>query len=337
MSLQTRILTDPNYFSTAAGEWHDLLSRSQTRPFFMEPSYQQSWWQHLGHGELAIIEVRNETQLVGLLPLFKDEVAGENVWRIVGAVEESDYLDAVVDAQFLNPVYAELIQGLTQLSATRVWLESIQPESATFTILASMLQAQGWSVSQEQQDVTPKLALPKSMAEYYTLLDSKVAKNLQRQVRAIGEDDEIRYECLTTAADVKDQVSTFIKLHQASSQEKASFWTPAREVFFHDMTVAVAAAGYLRLYVCYVNHDPGAMILVFDYLNQFLGYNSGFNAYRYGHMGISNVLSMYVTEDAINLGRSTLDFMRGDEAYKYQMGAKAEPLLDLKLNLNPDD
>jgi len=335
MSLQTQLISDPSYFASHAQEWQELLTRSESQPFFMEPSYQAAWWEHLGHGELSIIEIRENNKLVGLLPLFKDLSDGQEKWRIVGAVEESDYLDAVVDKDQLDTIYEALAVALTdKLNATNIWLECLTPHSKTLSIFTTILTGWGWTVTQEQQDETPKVLLPQSMSEYYLSLDPKTAKHLQKQVRAIGEDDEIKYECITETSLVREKIPNFIELHKASSPEKARFWTTEREAFFSDMASDVATAGYMRLYYLYVNKDPAASAMIFDYRNEFLGYNSGFNAYRYGHMAVSNVLSMYVTEDAIKLKRKTLDFMRGDEAYKLQMGAKAEPLYDLKMSLD---
>jgi CelD/BcsL family acetyltransferase involved in cellulose biosynthesis len=72
-------------------------------------------------------------------------------------------------------------------------------------------------------------------------------------------------------------------------------------------------------------------MLCFDYNNEFLLYNSGFDPEQFAHLSPGNVLTAYTIQDAIRLGRSRYDFLRGDEIYKFRFGAVAEPVCDLEV------
>lgn len=76
---------------------------------------------------------------------------------------------------------------------------------------------------------------------------------------------------------------------------------------------------------------PAASLFVFDYQNQYLLYNSGYDAYRFGHLGVGNALILHTIREAIEAGKSRYDFMRGDESYKFLFGAKPEPVMDIVL------
>jgi CelD/BcsL family acetyltransferase involved in cellulose biosynthesis len=49
----------------------------------------------------------------------------------------------------------------------------------------------------------------------------------------------------------------------------------------------------------------------------------------FAHLSPGNVLTAYVIQDAIRLGRTRFDFLRGDEEYKFRFGAEPEPVYDL--------
>jgi len=97
------------------------------------------------------------------------------------------------------------------------------------------------------------------------------------------------------------------------------------------MSVNLAEKKWLKLYFLDVDGQPGASMILFDYHQQILAYNSGFDAYRYGHLGVGNAIILHSIKHAIELGKIRYDFMRGEEPYKFAFGAKAEPLFDMTL------
>jgi len=92
--------------------------------------------------------------------------------------------------------------------------------------------------------------------------------------------------------------------------------------FFRDMAHAMFAAGWLQLMQMHLDGRPVASLLSFDYADTISLYNSGFEpAGPYAYLSPGNVLIAIAIRYAIELGRKTFDFMRGDEEYKYRFGA----------------
>jgi CelD/BcsL family acetyltransferase involved in cellulose biosynthesis len=325
MTFSTTIVTAFN--QSLQAEWLSLWQRSLTQPFFLHPEFQRLWWLHEGRGELLIITVNNDDGgLVGLLPLFKDS----DHLRITGATDLSDYLDILVDPTNQDLIYREILLGLSKIGNWKeLRLENISQSSPTFTQLPVAARSIGWQLEQAQQNLCPVISLPPTQDEYFNLLKPDQQKKFKKLLKSIGEEDDITYRLIDKTEEMETAVTSFITLHKASSSDKAKFWTPQREAFFVEMATRLSQEGLVKLYFLDVNQDPAAALFIFDYQNQFLAYNSGFNAYRYGYMGVNNALTLHTIQDAIKLGRTRYDFMRGDESYKYQFGAQAEPVFGL--------
>jgi CelD/BcsL family acetyltransferase involved in cellulose biosynthesis len=98
------------------------------------------------------------------------------------------------------------------------------------------------------------------------------------------------------------------------------------------MAVEMAQAGWIKLYFIELNGIKAASMLCFDFNNEFLLYNSGYDPDQFANLSPGNVLTSYTIQEAIRLGRRRYDFLRGDEVYKFRFGAEAEPVYDLSIS-----
>ncbi|HYD35857.1 MAG TPA: GNAT family N-acetyltransferase [Vitreimonas sp.] len=325
--MQVHVHTDPTIFTTQAEEYTALLTSADNPAFFMLPEYQAVWWHHLGEGELEVLEFRSDKgTLVGLAPLYNHN----GTYRLVGAVDVSDYLDIIVTSAHKAEVYQALINYFHAKDAwEQLKLESLAHSSPTLTELPALAAAQGWQTEQKQQDVCPVLALPANWEEYFSSLDLTVQKNFKRLLRSIGEEDEITYSVITSDNEIEAAMNDFILLHKQSGEEKKLFWDEKKEAFFKELGKTLLTAGYLKLFFLSVNDDRAAALMIFDWHNLYLLYNSGFNAYRYGHMGVGNALILHTIQQAIKEKKGIYDFMRGNESYKFQFRAQPQNIFDL--------
>lgn len=307
--------------------WRQLLAESITATPFQEPTYLAAWWKHLGQGELQLLAVWEEDQLLGLAPLSKQG----HRWQLIGGPEESDYLDFIVSAARAAEIYAEFAAFLETQSWSQIELYSLPAASLTKSWLTQVCQDRGWSITNEQQLICPVITLPADVSTYWQSIEPRVAKSYRQAQKNSGIDDEIGYEVLTTADAVAAAMPDFIRLHQASSPEKAGFWIGSREAFFTSAITALAKRDLVKLFFLNVNNNRAAALLIFDWQNQYLLYNSGFDAGRYGYLRVGSVLLAHTLEIAITEGKTRYDFMRGNEAYKLELGAKPEPVFNLTL------
>jgi CelD/BcsL family acetyltransferase involved in cellulose biosynthesis len=333
--MQTSIYTKATDFDLLSQEWDSLLQRSVNAPFFMHPLYQRSWWQNLGHNSLRLIAIRtNEGQLAGLAPFYlKTNPAGQRELSFVGCVDVSDYLDLLVDRDYVEPVYQALLDCLMApgLAWDKLYLCSLAYNSLTLTRFAEAARGYGWQAEVRQQDVCPVITLAGSWDDYLAGIDKKQRHEIRRKIRKIETEAQTRWYVVESTEGLDQAMDTFIALHQKSARDKEDFWNDKLIRFFKALAVELAQAGWLRLYFIEVNGVKAASMLCFDYNNEFLLYNSGFDPEQFAHLSPGNVLTAYTIQDAIHLGRTRYDFLRGDEVYKFRFGAVAEPVYDLEI------
>lgn len=332
--MQTYVYTDATAFDTLAQEWDGLLERSVKAPFFMRYAYQRAWWQYLGNDDLVLIAIRNETdQLVGLAPLYATtNAAGQRQLSFVGCVDVSDYLDLLVDRDYVEAVHQTLLDCLdspTGPAWDELYLCSLPHHSITPTHLGEAARQQGWSVAVDQQDVCPVITLADSWDGYLAELDKKQRHEIRRKIRKIEREADTRWYVIDSAEDLAAAMDDFIELHQKSARDKEDFWSDELVAFFKAMAVEMVEAGWFRLYFIEVNGIKAAAMLCFDYNNEFLLYNSGYDPEDFAKLSPGNVLTAYTIQDAIRLGRQRFDFLRGDEVYKLRFGGQPEPVYDL--------
>jgi CelD/BcsL family acetyltransferase involved in cellulose biosynthesis len=334
--MQTEIYTDANGFELLASEWDDLLERSEEAPFFMRHAYQKIWWKHLGNDDLLLIAVRTDDgKLVGLAPLYaKENSIGLRELSFVGCVDVSDYLDLLVDRDYVEQVYAAFIDALERESARwdGLYLCSLPQRSITHTRFVEAAQARGWHVEKSQQDVCPVITLPATWDDYLTGIDKKQRHEIRRKIRKIEREATVNWYAVESTDGLDEAMQQFIDLHQKSTADKEDFWSDSLIAFFAEVSSVLAEAGWLKLYFIEVNDVKAAAMLCFDYNNEFLLYNSGYDPEQFGNLSPGNVLTSYTIQHAIELGRTRYDFLRGDEVYKFRFGAVAEPVYDLRIH-----
>lgn len=337
MIMQITVYTEASAFETLSQEWDDLLERAVTPPFFMRYSYQRTWWQYLGNDDLVLIAIRNETgQLVGLAPLYGSaNAAGQRELSFVGCVDISDYLDLLVDRDYVEPVHQALLDCLANPGGPawdKLYLCSLPQYSITHTRLAEAARARGWQVAVTEQDVCPVITLPATWDDYLAGIDKKQRHEIRRKIRKIEREARVRWYAINSEEGLAEAIEKFIDLHQKSTRDKEDFWSVELIQFFEAVAVELARAGWFRLYFIEVDGVEAAAMLCFDYDNEFLLYNSGYDPEQFAHLSPGNVLTSYTIQDAIRLGRRRYDFLRGDEVYKFRFGAEAEPVYDLSIS-----
>ncbi len=333
--MQTTIYTNSTGFEALADDWDNLLERAVYPPFFMRHLYQTTWWQYLGNDDLVLIAVyTDEGQLVGLAPLYATtNQAGQRELSFVGCVDVSDYLDMLVDENYIEAVHQVLLDSLlsNEVAWDKLYLCSLPHNSITHTHFAKAAKARGLQIALSEQDVCPVITLSDSWDAYLASIKKKQRHEIKRKIRKIENEVETRWYVIDSEAGLTDAMADFIDLHQKSTQDKEDFWSDSLIAFFNALTGELAKLGWLKLYFIEVNGVKAAAMLGFDYNNEFLLYNSGYDPSLFAHLSPGNVLTSYTIQHAIELGRSRYDFLRGDEEYKFRFGAEAEPVYDLEI------
>ncbi len=334
------LFSDETGFDTLRAEWNDLLRRSRFDTIFLTWEWQTIWWRCLGvlRGPLYLLAAHEGERLVGILPLYLHDVDGQRTVHVIGCLEVADYLDLIIEAGQEEVVYAAFLEWLASGDAPAWDVVDLcnQPSvSLSHSRLPEMARARGWSVEVFQEDVCPIITLPVATGApdfdgwevYLETLDKKERHEIRRKLRRIereAPDAHVRF--VRNADGLTEAVTDFIALHRLSSREKDAFMDEPMQAFFHAIAAMLAEHGWLQLSFLEIDDQPAASYFCFEYKNEVLVYNSGYDPQAYPQLSSGWVLLSQLIQDAIAHRRVRFDFLQGGEDYKHRFGGIDEPV-----------
>jgi CelD/BcsL family acetyltransferase involved in cellulose biosynthesis len=168
-----------------------------------------------------------------------------------------------------------------------------------------------------QHEASAVLTLPATFDTWLSGLTKKERHEVRRKRRRLAE----AFGTPTIERMGPEAVHTFCEMHRSSSGDKGTFMTDEMERFFTDLSTDAGAVvhglvcdGVLRAAAFGFETDDG-----------YFFYNSAYDvAAASASPGVVLVASMI--EAQIERGAKVFDFLKGDERYKFRMGAESRPL-----------
>jgi len=325
-------------FDVLAGPWNALLDVSASHVPFLRHEYLMAWWQTLGGGEwqqadIHIVLGYEDGNLIGIAPLFlSGDKHGEMRLWFIGSIEVSDYLDILVRPEDTGRFCQGLLRHLAdELPEVRTLdLYNILDDSPT---LAAFTQAGiecGWQSHQEVLQHSPYIPLEGDFIRYLESIDKKQRHEIRRKLRRM-ENSGIPHRWYITK-DVnllEGDIDAFLQL-MAFEEHKAAFLTPMMRIYMQTVTRCAFQADCLQLFFLEIDGKKVAGSLSFDYLDRIWLYNSGINP-AYSEYSPGWVMLAGQIRHACEANYRELDFMRGDEEYKYRFGARDRFVIRLTL------
>ncbi len=311
-------------FALLAEEWDILAGQGITNTPFQTLAYQRAWWLNLSpeKSELHSIVIRDE--FGGLTAVACFYVTADGGIHFNGCVEETDYLDLIVRSADTESAWTAVFETIhsPQFPAWRCLdLCNIPEASPTRAILFQLATQFNTPFDESIHEVCPVIQLPKDFNSYLNKLDSKQRREIQRKLRrANGAEAELKI--IGPDDDLNQAVEDFLQLLQLSTFEKREWLNPGRRTVFHETAQAAQEAGALQLMFMEVEGYRAAALFNFDYQDRIWVYNSGLDPASFGNLSLGVVLTAKAIEHAIENGRSSFDFLRGSETYKYRFGAE---------------
>jgi len=305
------------------GEWQDLLALTPEPHVFHRPLWNELWLEHFRDGrEPLFLAARDGDRLVGVAPLMRD---GPRL-ALVGDHEICDYMDFVVEPGREGEFFPALLRSLGEEPWQEIELRGLAAYSPALAALPGAASALGWRSEQELEAVAPRVELPSSWEEYLARLGKKDRHELRRKMRRLRQGGaRVELHDLRSRQEVAAGIDDFLRLHTAGRGDKTEFMSPEMERFFRDMSVALADEGLIRLFMLELDGRPAASVLCFDCCRQLHLYNSGFDP-DLSSLSVGLLSKALCLEVAIKEGKSCLDFLRGAEPYKYDLGARDLPI-----------
>ena len=188
--------------------------------------------------------------------------------------------------------------------------------------------AAGWTLNVEREDVCPVLTLP-DVADfdgYLATLGKKDRHEIRRKVRRAEAAGEVR---LDDSADPQADLESFIDLHQKRWGADGLFPpTPGGEAsrtFFRRLFELLGPDGTARLTFLTVGERRIAAGVHLETDDGYLYFNAGVDP-EARELSPGVVMVARYIERAIRSSKRRIDFLRGNEPYKYEWGAVDEPI-----------
>lgn len=273
---------------------------------FARPEFLELVWHHAGVGELEMWH--SET---ALMAMSRD---GDGV-SMAGPENLIDYRTP------LGSGVADLVSNMVGDSDFR--FDSLPLEAAE-EVMKGVAMA-GRRAQMSEHESAAVLTLPDSFEEYMAQYLSKKERHEMRRKRR-------RYEAVLGEAhfvhhDRADGIfEDFVRFHRMASGEKGSFMTDEMEKFFVDL-IGLDGWGLDAL----VGDDGHITAAGFGYLGPdgYYLYNSAYNP-ELAETSPGVVLLGRLIELTIDRHQAVFDFLKGDEHYKYRLGAVARPLFQIE-------
>lgn len=304
-----------------------LLQRQPERLPFLHPAWLRTWLSEFGGNYEPVFLTCTEGEVVGVASLMRSD----GRLSFIGDASICDFMDVLVDPEHTGEAYEDLWRQLCAEEWDEIELWGLMASSPTREVIKKHAAESGIQVSEEVEAVAPRLALPESWEAYLATLGKKDRHELRRKIRKLYESgNAVSFDVLTEQADVAGAMDEFLDLHTRSRADKTDFMTPEMETFFRRMASAMAAEGLVRLFILRVNSKPAATVLCFDAGSHLYMYNSGYDP-EFSSLSVGLVSKALCLQWAIEDGKTGLDFLRGDESYKYDMGAQDQEIYRVRL------
>ncbi len=198
---------------------------------------------------------------------------------------------------------------------------------ALATALGAREIREGWTLNVEREDVCPVVTLPAGvdLDGYLATLGKKERHEIRRKVRRAEAVGEVR---LDDSADPRADLEAFIDLHQKRWGAAGLFPpTPGGDqsrTFIRRLFELAGPQGPVLTFLTVGGRRIAAGIH-FATADGYLYYNAGVDPDA-RDLSPGVVMVYAYVQRAIADGKRRLDFLRGDEPYKYEWGAVDEPI-----------
>ena len=316
--------------------WEQIASSAEAPAPFLTWEWQESWWAVFSASyRPRTLVFSQQGEVVGIAPLCIHPER-EGTLQFAGGEDLSDQLGLLALPGFEEQV-AEAVVGWARSSgATEMDLHFLRDWGWELPALERAVERQGLRGEVHPEEVSPAIDLPPSFDEYLSLrLGKKDRHELRRKMRRLDQErpgwrlvgpDELGLEAALTE---------FLHLLRASREAKDQFLTPKVERFFREVAERFQRRGWLRLALLEEGGVLAAGTFGFCLGRVWYLYNSGYDPAQ-AHLSPGLLCVAEGIRGAIEAGCQQADLLRGNEGYKYRLGAQDQFLVNLRVALTQE-
>ena len=316
MQYKIEIITSTNQWTNLESEWDELLSNSVKNEIFQTYSWQRTWWDHWGSGNLSIVVCYDEEKLVCILPFYIESKYSLKIVKFIGSTN-SDYLDIIIDSSCcVEEVLLESLKHfIKHCRFDTIELEELPSGSPLLEIVRKKkLKLMSRLDNNSVCVYIPAISTGQIYDEYVNKKQISRLKSSYKKLQKIGR---IQYEELLLLSE--NDLNTFYELHadRWMSKGKSSGLSEQKyRSYFNALHREFSKKNQLFFPVLRLDNEIIACMFGFIYNSKIYYYIPTFKQelmyYNLGHLLIMNIVNSRADE-AMN----EVDLLRGTEPYKY--------------------
>jgi CelD/BcsL family acetyltransferase involved in cellulose biosynthesis len=336
--MRAEIYSTGDFPSRLRADWLRLAGDDPTAG----PEWRSAWWDAYGEGlRTAIgVVVRGDT-VVALAPWYVDRRPwlGRSIYALGDGKACTDYQRVLFDKSLTETETAAAVDCLVDAyrsapATARVsaWtLEGIEPDEASISLLRERLLEGSFELTDEPLESSWVLELPRTWAEFVAGVHRTLRRKINKASRRV-EQGEVRFEAATTWPEIDAAWDDFVRLHGLRFRDRdeagGCFADPRFNAFLRPAIRSLAERGAAELVWCRAGNAIVSMQLYLLGGRTASMYQSGIDPAQM-QLEPGHLLYTHAVRRLIERGYERLDFLRGDEPYKADWGAKSRPLARL--------
>ncbi|MEO0293224.1 MAG: GNAT family N-acetyltransferase [candidate division WOR-3 bacterium] len=281
-------------------EWNGIFKLTEEKAPFLSFGWFYSLSKYLLKKDFNVMVLYDESEIVGIIP-------GEIKNRKLSLIGDERVTD--LNGILFNPKYSEdvinTLSSFIKEKELRFELYPILPESPLMKIFPN-------ESKKELVNIIPILKLPRSWEEYLENLPSKERHEVRRKLRKV-EGLKIR--------SLKGEEIKELFIMMESFPQKREFLTKNMKKFFLNLALYLEGEKLLRLKASFYKREILAILFCFQSENTIYAFNSAYNTkfYKLSPGFVSFAMDI---KEAIEEGFTYYNFLRGEERFKFDLGAR---------------
>lgn len=344
-SYTTDVIASVDDFDRLEEEWKSLVDKTDVT-VFQTYEWLKTWWSHFGgQGQLHIITVRHDRQLVGIMPMFIDtyRVFGIPVYRCLRMIGSlvmqpkggsfpvvlafSDYLDMIAMPEHESKII-ECIGLHFKLNQERkifdeVILEEIPEDSAMYPDIIKQMSGENWICEVTEASECPVLTLPETWEEYLQSQSRNSRYKIRACLRKVEPGAEFNYSTCLSKNEITEAFDKLVRFHQQrwnNLGQSGIFADPRILAFIKEITFQFSDKNWLWVEKLSADNQTVAVDLMYVFKDRIYLIQRGFDdSSPVINQGPGNILLYHIFRSGIKRKMKMYDFLRGMEDYKLRL------------------
>ena len=312
------ILSGLAALETQHAAWMQLWQCTLGATPFQSPGWTLAWARHFAPDRTHAVVARVHDRLHALVPFFIWE--GKLLLAGTGPSDYGDGLFATSHPELAAGMLSRLCGAAVELNCERIDLQQLRPGSPLLDAPAP----QGWRSETRVGTACPMA--PIHGAEGTDAVSAHWRRNAGRAARVLQREVAFEASC-AEQHELPDAASTLERLHRlrwGSRDTSQAFDDPLMRAFLHDVIPRLGADGLLRLQCLRIGGETVAMVFAMGTPRAHYFYMSGFDP-RWSRFSTGLITILAAMRQAAREHAQQFHFLRGNEAYKYHLGATDQP------------